>query len=137
MRTRTLTLALVAGAVACRHPQHVTDVPEKETPQTTEGRSAQKAKASVHPGGGRPTVPSAPEGLLAPGAIGDIQEALAGRGFLKGHSKGELDAPTSAALRKFQQAQSLAATGFPDRETLEKLGLDPQKVYGREDAAKR
>jgi peptidoglycan hydrolase-like protein with peptidoglycan-binding domain len=135
MRTRALAIALVTAA-ACRHPQHVTDVPAKETPNTTEGRSAQKAKASVHPGGGRPTVPSAPEGLLAPGAVADIQVALAGRGFLKAHAKGELDTPTSEALRKFQQTQDLAATGFPDRETLEKLGLDPQKLYGRKDEAK-
>ena len=32
------------------------------------------------------------------------------------------------ALRTFQESQGLAATGFPDHETLRKLGIDPKKV---------
>ncbi len=138
MRTRLLALAVcLLAAGACRHPQRVTDVPGSEGAGSTEAKSAKKAKESVHPGGGRPTVPSAPQGLMAPGAIAEIQQALAQRGFLEGsHRKGELDAPTSAALRKFQQSEDLAATGFPDRETLQKLQLDPDKAYRRAESAK-
>jgi peptidoglycan hydrolase-like protein with peptidoglycan-binding domain len=137
MPHRALVLALVFSlAAACGHPQHVTDVPGNEAPRSTEGKNAEKAKASVHPGGGRPTVPSAPEGIMAPGAIADIQEALAQRGLLKAHRKGELDTPTSEAIQRFQRSQDLAETGFPDKETLEKLQLDPKKAYGREEQAK-
>jgi hypothetical protein len=32
------------------------------------------------------------------------------------------------ALRGFQQSQGLATTGFPDHETLVKLGIDPRTV---------
>jgi peptidoglycan hydrolase-like protein with peptidoglycan-binding domain len=73
---------------------------------------------------------------MAPGAIADLQEALAQRGLLKAHRKGELDVPTSEAIQKFQRSQDLAATGFPDKETLLKLNLDPSKAYGRAEQAK-
>ena len=42
-----------------------------------------------------------------------------------------VDKPASAALRKFQAEQKLAETGFPDRETLRRLGIDPEQAYGR------
>jgi hypothetical protein len=63
--------------------------------------------------------------------VGEIQRALAERGLLGKHRKGELDEPTSAALRKFQGQEGLARTGFPDRETLRRLGIDPEQAYGR------
>ena len=62
----------------------------------------------------------------------ELQRALAGRGFLGAHQEGELDDATSRALRKFQASEELAETGFPDRETLQKLGVDPERAYGRE-----
>ena len=71
--------------------------------------------------------------LLAPGAIGELQRALADRGHLEGrHREGELDRATSAAIRRFQEEEGLAATGMPDRETLSRLGLDPEDAYGRD-----
>ena len=33
-----------------------------------------------------------------------------------------------AGLRKFQESQGLAATGFPDHETLRRLGIDPKEL---------
>lgn len=59
-----------------------------------------------------------------------IQEALAERGYLsKDHQTGELDAETSAALRRFQAAEEVARTGYPDRETVRKLGLSVARVF--------
>ncbi|ACL65216.1 Peptidoglycan-binding domain 1 protein [Anaeromyxobacter dehalogenans 2CP-1] len=87
----------------------------------------------VPPRGERPRVPSSPEALLAPGAVGEIQDALRDRGYLGAHRRGELDRATSAALRRFQEAQGLAATGAPDRETLRRLHVDPARAYGRDE----
>lgn len=87
----------------------------------------------VPPKGERPRVPASPEALLAPGAVTEIQRALAEEGLLGAHREGELDRPTSAAVRRFQAQQGLAATGMPDRETLRRLGIDPEAAYGREE----
>jgi peptidoglycan hydrolase-like protein with peptidoglycan-binding domain len=76
-------------------------------------------------------VPASPESLLAEGAVGRLQDALARRGHLGPHRPGELDDSTSQAVRRFQAAEGLAETGFPDRETLARLGLDPDEMYGR------
>jgi peptidoglycan hydrolase-like protein with peptidoglycan-binding domain len=76
-------------------------------------------------------VPASPEALLAEGAVGKLQDALADRGYLGRHRPGELDDATSKALRRFQADEGLAETGFPDRETLSHLRLDPDESYGR------
>lgn len=114
-----------------------------ESKPAGEGRAAQKPEApdepaerGVPPRGGRPRAPASPEGLLAPGAVNEIQSALAARGYLGAHRSGELDEPTARALRRFQESEGLAATGMPDRETLSKLGIAPDAVYGR-DAGRR
>jgi hypothetical protein len=69
--------------------------------------------------------------------VAEIQRALAGRGLLHEHREGELDDPTTAGIRKLQEQQKLAATGFPDRETLKALGIDPERAYIREEDRKR
>jgi peptidoglycan hydrolase-like protein with peptidoglycan-binding domain len=112
---RTAALALSLAAAGCRRP---------EAPDSA-------AAKGVPPKGARPRVPASPEALLAPGAVGRLQRALAERGLLGEHRAGELDDATSAAVRRFQEREGLAATGFPDRETLAKLGISPEDAYGR------
>ncbi len=69
--------------------------------------------------------------------VGRVQKTLADRGLLKAHREGELDAPTTAAIRRFQREQGLAETGFPDRVTLKDLGIDPEHAYVHERDRKR
>ena len=89
-----------------------------------------KAKAPVKAAPGRPPVPDTPEKLLDEGGARRIREALAGKGYLDhGKASGDLDGSTSDALRRFQRDEGIASTGFPDRETLRRLGLDPQEIY--------
>ena len=76
-------------------------------------------------------MPASPDALLGERAVERVQRALAQRKLLAEHEEGELDAPTSAAIRKFQEEEGLAATGFPDRETLRRLGIDPEASYGK------
>jgi peptidoglycan hydrolase-like protein with peptidoglycan-binding domain len=79
---------------------------------------------------GRPPLPATPSSLVTAGAARQLKEALHSRGFLRNPSPGpELDAATSEALRKFQQEEGLAATGFPDQETLRRLDIDATEAY--------
>jgi hypothetical protein len=130
-------LALVAALAACGRTR------KAERPESAEA-APPKAEApdrpsdkGVPPKEGRPRVPSASEALLAEGAVGRIQDALGARGLLGKHQPGELDPPTSAALQRFQREEGLAQTGFPDRETLRRLGIDPEEAYGRAEDAGR
>jgi peptidoglycan hydrolase-like protein with peptidoglycan-binding domain len=75
-------------------------------------------------------VPASPEALLGRDTVTSLQQALAGRGLLGEHRQGELDPPTQAAVRRFQEQQGLAATGVPDKETLRKLGVSAEEAYG-------
>lgn len=73
-----------------------------------------------------------PEGQFREGAVERIQEALRERGLLTEKVEpGDLDVPTSAALRKLQEQRDLPLTGMPDRATVEALGLDPESLYQR------
>lgn len=79
---------------------------------------------------GRPPLPATPSSLVTSGAARQLKEELRNRGYLKAQSSGpELDAATSDALRRFQQEEGLAATGFPDRETLRRLNVDAKSAY--------
>lgn len=125
-----LAAALAAGLLAaCGGARRVESPgPPREARPEEPDRPEERG---VPPAAGRPRVPAAPEALLAEGAIGDLQEALVEQGYLAEHREGELDGATSAALRRFQADAGLAETGFPDRETLSKLGIDPEDAYGR------
>ena len=123
--------ALGAGLAGCGGVRRVPDEePAAKVPPTPEAPD-RPSDRGVPSEGGRPEVPAAPEALLAPGAVGRIQDALGARGLLGEHRPGELDEPTSRALRRFQEGEGLAATGFPDRETLSRLGVEPDRAYGR------
>ena len=79
---------------------------------------------------GRPPLPATPSSLVTDSAARQLKDTLRDRGFLKKPSTGpELDAATSDALRQFQQEEGLAATGFPDQETLRRLGIDAEEAY--------
>jgi peptidoglycan hydrolase-like protein with peptidoglycan-binding domain len=63
---------------------------------------------------------------MAPGSSDAIAQALRKRGLLPADDSSSQG--VEKALRAFQQSQGLAATGFPDHETLKKLGIDPKTV---------
>ena len=121
-------LALIA-LVGCGHAKTTDEgqpekqaehKPEKATKQREPGRQRAPEPAS------KPEdvpVSTSPAGLLAPGADDKIRDKLAAAGFAaKGKS-------TDEALRRFQRANDLPATGIPDHETVKKLGLDPNDIF--------
>lgn len=126
-------VALVLVAAACSRTKHVRES-EKRAEEAPEGRGT---GAGLPPEPGRPRVPATPQALLGRDVVEEIQRALGERRLLRDHRAGELDDATSAAIRRFQRERGLAATGFPDRETLKDLGLDPEHVYVREQDRRR
>ncbi len=130
MTRRVAATVVVLLATACRHPSKVGTPATQETAREQPGEPT-RAQTGVPPRGEHPRVPSSPKALLAPGEIAKVQDALAEQGYLKSHRTGALDDATTAAIRKFQRDRRLADTGFPDRLTLQQLGLDPEEAYGK------
>lgn len=127
-----LTVVLLA-AVACaggRKERREGRAPDRDA--AAEGAGEEKQEG-VKPRAGGPRVPATPEGLLGADTVRQVQRALADRGLLGPHREGDLDLATSAAVRKFQERQGLAATGMPDRETLRALGVSAERAYGTGD----
>lgn len=60
--------------------------------------------------------------------IRQVQETLSDKGYEVGPVDGIMGPQTSGALREFQQDEGLAATGQPDQQTLEALGV--QEEFG-------
>lgn len=55
--------------------------------------------------------------------INQAQAILKERGFMTGEATGKLDTATRAALKKYQTAENLKATGTLNRVTLEKMNI--------------
>lgn len=125
MSARIALVALLASEalMSCSRARKA----ERPTPPPT--TATETEKSGVPARDGHPAEPASPEALLGNGAVGRIQRALVERKLLGEHEPGSLDAPTSAAIRRFQRGESLAETGFPDRETLQRLGIDPESAY--------
>ena len=134
--TRAAAAALALALAACRHPTKVG--PEGAQGGGGRGNEAPaQAQGGVPRRGEHPRVPASPKALLAEGEIAKVQDALARRGYLAKHEQGKLDDATTVAIKKFQKDQSLADTGFPDRLTLQLLGLDPEDAYSKVREEKR
>jgi membrane-bound lytic murein transglycosylase B len=66
-----------------------------------------------------------------------LQEALKAKGHDPGPIDGILGAKTRAALKAFQEASGLKATGRLDDQTAEKLGVEKPKALAKEAKEKR
>ena len=133
MRKERMRNLLAAGcalllAVACAHTTQTGKNPEAKdatAPQSTESAvRARKVTPKTPPG--HPPLAASPSELMRPGSQQKIAEALKRKGFADREDlRGE---QLTAAIRKFQGSQGLAETGFPDHETLLRLGVDPKEV---------
>ena len=59
----------------------------------------------------------------------ELQSKLAQAGYYSGEPSGQWDEKTTEALKKFQAANNLPATGKLDPDTIRKLGLDMSTPY--------
>lgn len=60
---------------------------------------------------------------IDPRRVIQIQQALESQGFYKGEMSGVYDDNTAEAMRQFQAANKIAATGYPTAQALRRLGL--------------
>jgi peptidoglycan hydrolase-like protein with peptidoglycan-binding domain len=139
MKRGAWAIVLAVAMAACSHATKV------EKPDHGGGTSGQGAQPTKSEGGaaaqpkvarrpqrpGRPPLAASPSGLLVPGGVEKIQQALAGRGYLdlEEAEAGHIDAATAGAVRKFQTDEGIARTGNPDHETVRRLGLDPDELF--------
>ena len=100
--------------------------PKSGTPQAsasgkTTSKSGSNKKKSQHSKKRR----AARRGQSAPTLerIKEIQSAIARAGYYSGELTGKWDAATVAAMKEFQGAQGMKATGKLDALSLQKLGL--------------
>jgi peptidoglycan hydrolase-like protein with peptidoglycan-binding domain len=118
---------LAAAPVFCLH---VVGAPLLQT-QTQSGKASQstaaanKSAPTKSKSKKRTTRRRRTRGQQAPSAdrIKEIQQALAREGHYEGTPTGKWDSMSTSALKSFQQANGLNATGKLDARTLQKLGL--------------
>ncbi|MFL5305117.1 MAG: peptidoglycan-binding domain-containing protein [Polyangia bacterium] len=143
--TRAIALGALLGCLGCGHAK-TTDATSPSTPDKAEERTppadhpdrvaAPRAEPAHHD---NPTqtsgipVASSPEGLLAPGAEAQIRDKLADGGYM---AKNDKDASLESGLRRFQKARDLPQTGIPNHETIQALGLDPNRIFKHMDVGK-
>jgi hypothetical protein len=134
--TRPAQLLVVCWVMfACTHVDEVPDARETNAKPAARAPVKKAVSAPVTTAGdekaapGRPELSTTPAGLMKPGAVEKIQDALRGRGLLQEPTNGRLDDATTHALMAFQKTEELARTGAPDRETLRHLGLKPKEIY--------
>ena len=60
----------------------------------------------------------------------EIQEALIKAGYLEGPASGQYDEKTVEAMKQFQTANKLAATGMPTAHALKRLGVSKRSSDG-------
>jgi hypothetical protein len=75
---------------------------------------------------GHPPLAASPDELLKPGARQKIGQALHAKGHLE--DAGATGTPFLEGVKSFQKSQGLAETGYPDHETLMRLGINPADV---------
>jgi peptidoglycan hydrolase-like protein with peptidoglycan-binding domain len=123
-----LAVGCLLLAVACAHSTQTggnPDVKDATAPQSAES-SVRARKVTPKTPVGHPPLAASPSELMQPGSQERIARALKGKGVVaRDDVRGE---QLTAGVRKFQESQGLAATGFPDHETLLRLGIDPKKV---------
>jgi peptidoglycan hydrolase-like protein with peptidoglycan-binding domain len=134
MRTRLIPFVVLACFTgSCHHAQTTRPTEQGEGGSSSSGGD----RTSVPPRPGGPPVSGAPSGLLAPDAARRVQDALRSKGLYDREPTGKVDSATTDAIRRFQREQGLVETGWPDYETVRKLGLDPDTVYRENRAARK
>ncbi|HZG51883.1 MAG TPA: peptidoglycan-binding domain-containing protein [Pyrinomonadaceae bacterium] len=97
--------------------------------------ATQNTNASNATQGNKSAKPAVKRGAVFRSTKEQIKQAqvlLRTRGFYNGQEDGKLNADTRAALRKYQEAESLKVTGTLNKVTLERMGVvlsDKQKEW--------
>jgi peptidoglycan hydrolase-like protein with peptidoglycan-binding domain len=140
----TANLALGANALFAQSLPGRVAQPRLQLLQETQPTTWQAAQAAPGPEplpGQRGTIPermpspdsgSQQEMVISSEDIRRAQQALKGKGFDPGAISGRMHVRTEQALREFQKANDLLATGVLDQKTADKLGI---KLRGAKNSA--
>lgn len=126
MKSRPASLLALALLLGCGHAKTTAKPPEKARHEEKEKAAPEREKHEAPANPHKTPVVESPEALLEPGAEDQIRAKLKADGLLE-DEHGSLE----PAIRKFQKANDLPATGVIDHETARKLGLDPARVFRR------
>ena len=126
-RKRTVRLGIQAAlllGLGCAHRSQQESNADQGSPETRS--SAPEVRSGKGTPQGHPPLAASPSELMDAGSQRKIAQALKAKGVVERDDiRGE---QLSAGVRKFQESQGLAATGFADHETLLRLGIDPREV---------
>jgi peptidoglycan hydrolase-like protein with peptidoglycan-binding domain len=116
------------GLGAGEYQQGASEMEKGASGMPQEGAAIEEKGAAINEG----AVAATP---MSSSQITEMQKLLKEKGYDPGATDGVMGRRTHEAIRNFQEAQGLAATGEPDKETLralapdaesqEKLGLSP------------
>jgi hypothetical protein len=130
MRAAAALALLVSLTLGCGHATTTEPAPSsaasKPAPRPEPRQKTARARSEHE------LVSPRPDNLLAPGAEEEIRNKLKTAGFL---GAGDAKVSLTDGLRRFQAARDLPATGVADHETVRKLGLDPEEVFRKAEAA--
>jgi peptidoglycan hydrolase-like protein with peptidoglycan-binding domain len=122
-RAKQLALALIVVAgMSVGGTTAAAQAAKSTKPPTTKHRTRARRGHSYRRASRRERGQKAP----TPERISEIQSALAKDGSFGGAPNGKWDAATVDAMKRFQDAHGLSATGKLDAKTLQKLGLGSQ-----------
>ena len=105
-----------SAALAFGPARATPQAPAAETSAATKSKPAASSKKKKKSAARRPTAPE-------PERIREIQQALAREGFYKAEPTGKWDEASAEAMKGFQTAKGLPATGKLEALSLQKLGL--------------
>lgn len=103
--SRTIKLMMAACVLA---------VPLADAQQARQGQADADSNQQVQPSS---------QLNITPATVREVQQALSRQGYFSGQADGNWSEQAEQALREFQRAQGLEATGQFDQRTLAALGL--------------
>jgi peptidoglycan hydrolase-like protein with peptidoglycan-binding domain len=116
-----LTLLLAAGLGVSALPADAQTASQKKPTASSSAKKSHKKKSSR-----KLSRWERGQKVPTPDRITEIQQALAKDGSFTGTPNGKWDDSTVEAMRKFQDAHGLNASGKIDAKTLQQLGLGSQ-----------
>jgi hypothetical protein len=107
------------------------EMPRQPVPGLPERKPLPRQRGTIPERMQSPEAGSQQEMVISSDDIRRAQEALKARGLDPGAVSGRMHAKTQEALREFQKANDLQATGVLDQKTADKLGM---KLKGDKDS---
>jgi hypothetical protein len=117
-----------AASSATHKPAKRSAKPTATASRATAAAAYRKGKPTKRPSRSYQQVPS-------PERYKEIQQALAGKGYLQGEPSGEWGSDSVEALKHFQTDQNLMPDGKISSLSLIALGLGPKRLTAKSDSA--